>query len=159
MAVRLTWSSAFRAGLFLILLAAITSAFITLPVEKVISLSLYGYRIIYILKDFLLWVKHDLGPWGPLALGLNEYHLHFLIDSNDEYLFWFLLQPITFTFVYVGTTLKDLSDVTHGWAEVSKTRWVSAMPPIVALMAAGFLISDENDKLVSSAQEKEFLSA
>lgn len=21
-----------------------------------------------ILKDFLLWVKHDLGPWGPLAL-------------------------------------------------------------------------------------------
>lgn len=66
---------------------------------------------------------------------VNEYHLHFLIDSNDEYLFWFLLQPITFTFVYVGTTLKDLSDVTHGWAEVSKTRWVSAMPPIVVVIS------------------------
>lgn len=38
-----------------------------------------------------------------------------------------LLQPITLTLVYVGTTLKDLSDVTHGWGEFSKTRWVSAL--------------------------------
>lgn len=39
--------------------------------------------------------------------------------------FWcLLLQPITFALVYVGTTLKDLSDVTHGWSDVSKTRWV-----------------------------------
>lgn len=35
-----------------------------------------------------------------------------------------LLQPITVALVYVGTTLKDLSDVTHGWGEFSKTRWV-----------------------------------
>ena len=35
-----------------------------------------------------------------------------------------LLQPITLALVYVGTTLKDLSDVTHGWGEFSKTRWV-----------------------------------
>ncbi|KAI8574557.1 hypothetical protein RHMOL_Rhmol01G0363900 [Rhododendron molle] len=254
MAVRLTWSSAFRAGLFLILLAAIASAFITLPVEK-------------ILKDFLLWVKHDLGPWGPLALAvayipltvlavpasvltlgggylfglpvgfvadsigatlgataafllgrtigrsyvisklkkypkfqavaiatqrsgfkvdsmfnyenLHDFHTKQLTQQNrfvflerfcvkvqaqlrivlllrlvpllpfnmlnyllsvtpvplGEYMMasWVGMMPITFTFVYVGTTLKDLSDVTHGWAEVSKTRW--------ALMAAGFLIS------------------
>ena len=25
-------------------------------------------------------------------------------------------------------TLKDLSDVTHGWDEVSKTRWVRDLP-------------------------------
>lgn len=61
------------------------------------------------------------------------------IGSNDEYLFWFLLQPITFTFVYVGTTLKDLSDVTHGWAEVSKTRWVNAMPSIVVALGGGLV--------------------
>ena len=49
---------------------------------------------------------------------------------------WFLLQPITLALVYVGTTLKDLSDVTHGWSEFSKTRWVrdltfffSLLPP------------------------------
>ncbi|KAL2900598.1 hypothetical protein RDABS01_025680, partial [Bienertia sinuspersici] len=36
-------------------------------------------------------------------------------------------KPITFAFVYVGTTLKDLSDVTHGWNEVSTTRLVIAV--------------------------------
>lgn len=36
----------------------------------------------------------------------------------------FFLQPITLALVYVGTTLKDLSDVTHGWTGFSKTRWV-----------------------------------
>jgi hypothetical protein len=49
----------------------------------------------------------------------------------DTKLLYFLLQPITFALVYVGTTLKDLSDVTHGWNEVSTTRWVSDMPPFV----------------------------
>ncbi|XP_050365589.1 uncharacterized protein LOC126784147 [Argentina anserina] len=37
---------------------------------------------------------------------------------------WLGMMPITFALVYVGTTLKDLSDVTHGWNEVSTTRWV-----------------------------------
>ncbi|KAJ0781902.1 putative transmembrane protein TMEM64 [Helianthus annuus] len=43
------------------------------------------------------------------------------------------LQPITFVFVYIGTTLKDLSDVTHGWHGISKTRWM--------FMALGLTIS------------------
>lgn len=38
---------------------------------------------------------------------------------------WCFLQPITLALVYVGTTLKDLSDVTHGWSEFSTARWVS----------------------------------
>ncbi|XP_073261628.1 uncharacterized protein, partial [Populus alba] len=33
-------------------------------------------------------------------------------------------KPITLALVYIGTTLKDLSDVTHGWSEFSTTRWV-----------------------------------
>ncbi|CAH2042945.1 unnamed protein product [Thlaspi arvense] len=57
MAVALSWSSAFRVALFLLLLAGIAVAFTTLPAEKT-------------LKDFLLWVKLDLGPWGPLALAI-----------------------------------------------------------------------------------------
>lgn len=36
----------------------------------------------------------------------------------------FVSQPITVALVYAGTTLKDLSDVTHGWGEFSKSRWV-----------------------------------
>ncbi|KAH9729941.1 SNARE associated Golgi protein family [Citrus sinensis] len=46
---------------------------------------------------------------------------------------WLGMMPSTFSLVYVGTTLKDLSDVTHGWNEISATRWV--------YMALGFVIS------------------
>lgn len=53
------------------------------------------------------------------------------VCDDTKLLLCFLLQPITFALVYVGTTLKDLSDVTHGWNEVSTTRWVSAMLPFI----------------------------
>ncbi|XVF32616.1 hypothetical protein REPUB_Repub17cG0097700 [Reevesia pubescens] len=43
------------------------------------------------------------------------------------------LKPSTFGLVYVGTTLKDLSDVTHGWNEVSTGHRV--------FMAIGFAVS------------------
>ncbi|CAH2049679.1 unnamed protein product [Thlaspi arvense] len=46
---------------------------------------------------------------------------------------WLGMMPITFALVYAGTTLKDLSDVTHGWHEFSKTRW--------ALIVTGFATS------------------
>ncbi|WOG94822.1 hypothetical protein DCAR_0314119 [Daucus carota subsp. sativus] len=46
---------------------------------------------------------------------------------------WLGMMPVTFALVYVGTTLKDLSDVTHGWGEVSTIRWI--------FIASAFLIS------------------
>ncbi|KAL8151583.1 hypothetical protein V2J09_021391 [Rumex salicifolius] len=171
------------------------------------------------LKDFLIWVKEDLGPWGPLALAVAYIPLTVLavpasvLTLGGGYLFglpvgfiadsigatlgataafiigrtigrsyvksklknypkfqavdiaikksgfkiifllrlvpllpfnmlnyllsvtpvnigsyilatWLGMMPITFAFVYVGTTLKDLSDVTHGWNEVSTTRLI-----------------------------------
>lgn len=213
--LNVTCASAFRIALFLLLLAAIATACISLPVEK-------------ILKDFLLWVKQDLGPWGPLVLAIAYIPLTVLavpasvLSLGGGYLFglpvgfvadsigatigataafilgrtigrsyvisklknypkfqavaiaiqrsgfkivlllrfvpllpfnilnyllsvtpvhigeymlatWLGMMPITFALVYVGTTLKDLSDVTHGWNEVSTTRWV--------LMVLGFGIS------------------
>lgn len=36
---------------------------------------------------------------------------------------WLGMLPITLALVYVGTTLKDLSDVTHGWQEITPSRW------------------------------------
>ncbi|KDO74817.1 hypothetical protein CISIN_1g0251201mg [Citrus sinensis] len=45
---------------------------------------------------------------------------------------WIGMMPITLALVYVGTTLKDLSDVTHGWNEFSKTRWVSLFSLILS---------------------------
>ncbi|XP_047318719.1 TVP38/TMEM64 family membrane protein slr0305 [Impatiens glandulifera] len=46
---------------------------------------------------------------------------------------WLGMMPVTFALVYVGTTLKDLSDVTHGWHEFSNARW--------ALIITGFMVS------------------
>ncbi|XWS76434.1 hypothetical protein CRYUN_Cryun01aG0175900 [Craigia yunnanensis] len=46
---------------------------------------------------------------------------------------WLGMMPSTFGLVYVGTTLKDLSDVTHGWDEISTVHQV--------FMALGFVIS------------------
>ncbi|XP_052190218.1 uncharacterized protein LOC127799952 [Diospyros lotus] len=209
------WTSFLKITLLLLLLAAIATAFLTLPVEK-------------ILKDFLVWVKQDLGPWGPLMLALAYIPLTVLavpasvLTLGGGYLFglpvgfvadsigatlgavaafligrtigrsyvtsklkdypqfqavaiairrsgfkivlllrfvpllpfnmlnyllsvtpvplaeymlasWLGMMPITLALVYVGTTLKDLSDVTHGWHEFSKTRWV--------MIITGFLMS------------------
>ncbi|KAK8541487.1 hypothetical protein V6N12_014121 [Hibiscus sabdariffa] len=46
---------------------------------------------------------------------------------------WLGMMPTTFGMVYVGTTLKDLSDVTHGWDEVSTSHQV--------FMSLGFVLS------------------
>ncbi|KAK7245805.1 hypothetical protein RIF29_40656 [Crotalaria pallida] len=211
----LSWASALRITLFLFLLAAVIVACFTLPIEKM-------------MKDFLVWVHHDLGPWGPLVLAvayipltvlavpasvltlgggylfglpvgfvadsigatvgagaafllgrtigrsfvvskLKDYPqfrsvaiairrsgfkivlllrlvpllpfnmLNYLLSvtpvSVVEYMLasWLGMMPITLALVYVGTTLKDLSDVTHGWGEFSKTRW--------AFIILGLLIS------------------
>lgn len=200
-----TWGSALRITLLILLVAAVVTACFTLPVEK-------------ILKDFLIWVDQDLGPWGPLVLAvayipltilavpasvltlgggylfglpvgfiadsigatigagaafllgrtigkpfviskLKDYPqfrsvalairrsgfkivlllrlvpllpfnmLNYLLSVTPvpllEYMLasWIGMMPITLALVYVGTTLKDLSDVTHGWNEFSKTRW------------------------------------
>ncbi|RWR94738.1 SNARE associated Golgi protein family [Cinnamomum micranthum f. kanehirae] len=221
----LTWGSVLRIALLILLLAAIATACITLPIEQM-------------LKDFLVWIEHNVGPWGPLVLAISYIPLTVLavpasiLTLGGGYLFglpigfvadsigatigataafllgrtakeeekeeeeeepevlklkigrpyvisklkdypqfqavalaiqrsgfkivlllrlvpllplnmlnyllsvtpvrigeymlasWLGMMPITFALVYVGTTLKDLSDVTHGWSEVSTTRWV-----------------------------------
>ncbi|XP_041016958.1 TVP38/TMEM64 family membrane protein slr0305-like isoform X1 [Juglans microcarpa x Juglans regia] len=213
--LNVTCASALRISLLLLLLAAIATACIFLPIEK-------------ILKDFLVWVKQDLGPWGPFVLAiayipltvlmvpasvLSYLYISILFQLGGGYLFglpvgfaadsigatlgataafilgrtigrsyvtsklrnypkfqsvaiaikgsgfkivlllrlvpllpfnvlnyllsvtpvhvgeymlasWLGMMPITFALVYVGTTLKDLSDVTHGWSEVSTIRLV-----------------------------------
>ncbi|KAK4783665.1 hypothetical protein SAY86_008039 [Trapa natans] len=208
------WGSALRIALLLVLVAAVAVACLTLPVEK-------------ILKDFLLWVEEDLGPWGPLVLAIAYIPLTILavpasvLTLGGGYLFglpigfiadsigatigagaafilgrtiakpfvvsklrdypkfqsvalaihrsgfkivlllrlvpmlpfnvlnyllsltpvsiggymlasWLGMMPITLVLVYVGTTLKDLSDVTHGWNEFSPRHWVFLMMGLIA---------------------------
>ncbi|GLT81465.1 hypothetical protein SLA2020_528500 [Shorea laevis] len=227
-----TWGSALRITLLVLLLAAVIVACFTLPVEK-------------ILKDFLLWVETDLGPWGPLVLAiayipltvlavpasvltlgggylfglpvgfvadsigatigagaafllgrtigrsfvvskLTDYPqfrsvaiaiqksgfkivfllrlvpllpfnmLNYLLSVTPvpigEYMLasWLGMMPITLALVYVGTTLKDLSDVTHGWSEFSKTHWAFL---ILGLAVSAILIVRVT-KVAKSALDK-----
>ncbi|CAF2120311.1 unnamed protein product [Brassica napus] len=199
--------------ILLILVAAIVLAFYFLPVEQ-------------LLRDFLLWVEQDLGPWGPLALAVAYIPLTVLavpasvLTIGGGYLFglpigfvadsvgatlgsgaafllgrtigkpfvvaklkdypqfqsvalaieksgfkiclllrlapllpfsmlnyllsvtpitlgpyllssWLGMMPITLALVYVGTTLKDLSDVTHKWSELSFGHWASLILSLV----------------------------
>ncbi|XP_047068573.1 TVP38/TMEM64 family membrane protein slr0305 [Lolium rigidum] len=210
-----SWPSAIRLAVGAILLCAVGVAVFTLPVEK-------------ILKHFLIWIKENLGAWGPLVLALAYIPLTVLavpasiLTLGGGYLFglpvgfvadsigatigataafllgrtigrpyvlskckdypkfqavaiaiqrsgfkivlllrlvpllpfnmlnyllsvtpvgiveymlasWLGMMPITLALVYVGTTLKDLSDVTHGWSEISTTRWV--------FIVSGFVMS------------------
>ncbi|KAK6940848.1 SNARE associated Golgi protein [Dillenia turbinata] len=73
-----------------------------------------GFKIVLLLR---------LTPLLPFNM-LN-YLLSVTPVGIGEYMLatWFGMMPITFALVYVGTTLKDLSDLTHGWSEVSKARW------------------------------------
>ncbi|KAB5545413.1 hypothetical protein DKX38_013525 [Salix brachista] len=198
-----------------------------------------------ILKDFLLWVEQDLGPWGPLVLAiayipltilavpasvltlgggylfglpvgfvadsigatvgagaafllgrtigrsfvvskLKDYPkfssvaiaiqksgfkivlllrlvpllpfnmLNYLLSvtpvSIGEYMLasWIGMMPITLALVYIGTTLKDLSDVTHGWSEFSTTRWVLIVLGLVVSVVLMFCVT----KVAKSALDK-----
>ncbi|EOY05528.1 SNARE associated Golgi protein family isoform 2 [Theobroma cacao] len=232
-----TWGSALRITLLLLLLTAVIFACFTLPVEK-------------ILKDFLLWVDKDLGPWGPLVLAvayipltvlavpasvltlgggylfglpvgfvadsigatvgagaafllgrtigrsfvvskLKDYPqfrsvaiairrsgfkivlllrlvpllpfnvLNYLLSVTPvpigEYMLasWLGMMPITLALVYVGTTLKDLSDVTHGWSEFSTARWAFLISGLavsvhLCLRIQSFTISSGTRKFLSN---------
>ncbi|XP_057956795.1 uncharacterized protein LOC131150213 [Malania oleifera] len=228
----LTWPSLFRITLLLLLVAAVSIAFFTLPVEK-------------ILKDFLVWVEQDLGPWGPVMLAfayipltvlavpasvltlgggylfglsvgfvadsigatfgaaaafqlgrtigrsyviskLKNYPqfqavaiaiqrsgfkivlllrlvpllpfnmLNYLLSvtpvSLGEYALasWLGMMPITLALVYIGTTLKDLSDVTHGWSTFSTSRWVFLIAGLVVSVILMVCVT----KVAKSALEK-----
>lgn len=210
-----SWSSLFRISLLLLLTAGIATAFVTLPMEK-------------ILKDFLVWIQDNLGPWGPLVLAISYIPLsvlavpasvltlgggylfglplgfvadslgatfgataafllgrtigrHYVISKLKDYpkfqavaiaiqrsgfkivfllrlvpllpfnmlnyllsvtpvgiweymmASWLGMMPLTLALVYVGTTLKDLTDVTHGWNEISTSKWI--------LIILGFVVS------------------
>lgn len=76
------------------------------------------------------WCSKFSTVFGKLVKFINFMHYCFIWIKKSvfTYLPYFvplwLVQPITLALVYVGTTLKDLSDVTHGWNEFSPRRWV-----------------------------------
>ena len=71
--------------------------------------------------------EYMLASWLGMVVCILMFYieeLHKVSTFYVIYTLYHLRQPITLALVYAGTTLKDLSDVTHGWHEFSKTRWV-----------------------------------
>jgi len=232
-----SWGTVFRVSLLIVLVAAITTACFTLPVEK-------------ILKDFLVWIDKNLGPWGPLVLAvayipltvlavpatilalgggylfglpigfiadsigstigctaaflvgktigrsyvaskLNDYPqfqavsiatrrsgfkivfllrlvpllpfnmLNYLLSVTPiglgQYMLasWIGMMPITFGLVYIGTTIKDLSDVTHSWSEISMARWILLTAGLLASVVLIFLVTQIAKKSLAKALEED----
>ncbi|CAI8610492.1 unnamed protein product [Vicia faba] len=79
-----------------------------------IAIQRSGFKIVFLLR---------LVPLLPFNM------LNYLLSVTPVALWeyalasWLGMMPITVALVYAGTTLKDLSDVTHGGGEFSKTRW------------------------------------
>ncbi|KAL2339146.1 hypothetical protein Fmac_013592 [Flemingia macrophylla] len=84
------------------------------PQFKLVTIAIQrsGFKISLLLR---------LAPFVPFSL-LN-YLLSVTPVPLGEYSLasWLGMMPLTLALVYVGTTLKDLSDVTRGWREFSKT--------------------------------------
>ncbi|KAL1806587.1 hypothetical protein DCAR_0832404 [Daucus carota subsp. sativus] len=230
------WVVCVKITLLIILIAAIIVACFTLPVEK-------------ILKEFLVWIKHDLGNWGPLVLAVAYIPLTILavpaavLSLGGGYLFgltvgfcadsigatagatvafllgktiarsfvvskskdypqlqavslaieksgfkivvllrlvpllpfsmlnyllsvtpiplgkymvasWVGMMPMTLALVYIGTTLKNISDVTE-WHEFSNTRWAFLILGVVLSVVLTICIT----KVAKSALDKALMES
>lgn len=104
-----------------------------------------GFKIVLLLR---------LVPLLPFNM-LN-YLLSVTPVSIGEYILasWIGMMPITFAFVYVGTTIKDLSDVTHGWNEISTTRWILLGIGSIASVVLMVLVTKVARKSLNKALEE-----
>nr|XP_043621591.1 TVP38/TMEM64 family membrane protein slr0305-like [Erigeron canadensis] len=113
------------------------------PQFKAIAIAIQrsGFKIVLLLR---------LVPLLPFNM-LN-YLLSVTPITTWEYMMasWLGMMPITFALVYVGTTLKDLADVTHGWSQFSKTRWAVLILSFVVSVVLMVVIT----KVAKSALDK-----
>ncbi|KAL1832500.1 hypothetical protein DCAR_0102511 [Daucus carota subsp. sativus] len=100
-----------------------------------------GFKIMLLLR---------LVPILPFSM-LN-YLLCMTPTSTVEYILatWLGMMPLTLVLVYAGTTLKDLSDVTNGWHELSKSRWALIIFSLLVSVVLIFWVT----KVAKSALEK-----
>ncbi|XP_061345550.1 uncharacterized protein LOC133291315 [Gastrolobium bilobum] len=107
-----------------------------------------GFKIVLLLR---------LAPLLPFNL-LN-YLLSMTPVPLGEYMLasWLGMMPITLILVYVGTTLKYLSDVTHGWGNFSKTRWAliffSLVISVVLMICVTKVAKSSLDKALAECED------
>ncbi|KAK7387803.1 hypothetical protein VNO78_22596 [Psophocarpus tetragonolobus] len=101
-------------------------------------------------SGFKISILLRLAPFVPFNM-LN-YLLSVTPVPLGEYTLasWLGMMPITLALVYVGTTLKDLSDVTRGWGEFAKTH----LPWIISGLVISVILMIWATKVAKSALDK-----
>ncbi|KAL8171309.1 hypothetical protein V2J09_023113 [Rumex salicifolius] len=65
--------------------------------------------------------------------------------------------PMTLALVYAGTTLKDLSDITHGWHEFSPSHWIflvtSLLVSVVLIISVTKVAKNALDKALEEQED------
>ncbi|KAF3511154.1 hypothetical protein F2Q69_00000799 [Brassica cretica] len=87
-------------------------------------------------KPFVVAKLKDYPQFQSVALaieksGFKHVELPLICNSNHAGTILAFFLPITLALVYVGTTLKDLSDATHKWSELSFGHWASLILSLV----------------------------
>lgn len=104
------------------------------PQFQVVSLAVQrsGFKIVLLLR---------LVPILPFN-ALN-YLLSITPVTLGKYMLasWIGMMPITLVLVYVGTTIKDLSDISHKWGHFTTFEWVFLTIGLVASVVLILLIS------------------
>lgn len=91
-----------------------------------------GFKIVLLLR---------LVPLLPFNV-LN-YLLSVTPISNTTYIIatWFGVMPMTLAFVYVGTTIKDIADISHDGAHITNSRLIVLGVGLLATIVVGILIT------------------
>lgn len=117
-----------------------------------------GFKIVLLLR---------LVPLFPFNV-LN-YLLSVTPISSTSYILatWFGVMPMTLAFVYAGTTIKDIAEISHGGAHFSRARVIMLAVGFVATILVIFLLTriarnalrtaieesgGENDTLIGAAE-------
>lgn len=110
-----------------------------------IAIQRSGFKITLLLR---------LAPLLPFNI-LN-YLLSLTPISIAEYILasWLGMVPITLALVYVGTTIKDLSYVIHGWKDISLAHWILLTVGFVSTVVLMVLVDRIARKALNDAIEE-----
>lgn len=105
-----------------------------------------GFKIVFLLRLVPLLPFNMLNYLLSVTpVGLGQY----MLAS------WIGMMPITFGLVYIGTTIKDLSDVTHNWSEISTAHWILLTTGLVASVVLIFLVTQIAKRSLAKALEED----
>jgi hypothetical protein len=91
-----------------------------------------------------------------LPFNVLNYLLSVTPISNTTYILatWFGVMPMTLAFVYVGTTIKDIQDISHGGARFTRAHVIMLAVGFVATIVVAILVTRiARDALCTAIEE------